>query len=350
MRIFLGALVDAGHDVTLITTHPDNADLPVPVVRIAQAGRLERRLPERMRVALLARRLRGAFRSGRFDVLNVQQLTSVGILAARLFEGPVVATFWGSDLLLPERHPAWARALLPGVVASVSVAEVCSSQMREVAIEMGASPDRVPCFQYGVDLAAFEFGGLPRSPHTVVSNRLLKPLYRVDVLIAAFALVLQRVPDARLTIMGDGSERGRLEAMAADLGLSDVITFRGFVPNSEVAEAVRHAEVWVSLPESDAAAISLMEAMASGAVPVVADLPAMRDWVEPGRGVLVDAVTPAGVADAIMQAFAIADSGEYAAANRARVERDGDRAKNLPRFVRLVEDAAAGRPPQIQSC
>jgi hypothetical protein len=61
--------------------------------------------------------------------------------------------------------------------------------------------------------------------------------------------------------------------------------------------------------------------------------------------VFVSEVTPEKVAEGIVEGFRMAATAEYAAANRAVVEARGDRAKNLPRFVRIVEAAAAGRLP-----
>lgn len=344
MRAYADALVGAGHQITLITTHPDNHDLPFPVVRLHQPGPIERRLPTRLRTWLVGQRLRRALRSEAFDVLNVQQMTSVGVLAATVFDGPTVLTFWGSDLLLPDLQPAWARALMPAAVRRASVVHVCSEQMRAAALDIGAAPERVVSFQYGIDLGRFTFGGAHRDPHLVVSNRLLRPLYRIDVLVRALALVIREVADARLVIFGRGGEHGALVKLAAELGIGSSVSFAGFAPAEELAGALACAAVWASLPPSDGAPLSLMEAMAGGAVPVVADIPTLHEWIGPGRGVFVGDVTPEGVAAGILDGFRIAEDGAYAVTNRTLIQERGDRTKNLPRFVRIIEASAHGRP------
>ncbi len=337
------ALADAGHDVTLVTTHSGNRDIGVPLIEMRRPGPLERRLPEALRVRIVAARLRGVFRRGHFDLLNVQQMTSVGILAASVFDGPTMLNFWGSDLLLPDLTPAWARALLPKVVRSAQAVQVCSRQMRDAAVALGGEPERLVCFQYGVDLDMFRFGGAPRTGHTIVSTRLLKPLYRIDVLIRAFALVRERFPDATLKLFGGGESRDDLVKLADDLGVGDAVEFLGHVTPERIAAAVAEAAVWVSLPPSDASALSMQEAMAAGAVPVVADIPTPHDWVREGCGVFVSDVTPEGVAAGIAEGVRLAESADYAGPNRAVVEAQGDRTKNLPRFARVAEAAADRR-------
>jgi glycosyltransferase involved in cell wall biosynthesis len=348
MRVYLKALVEAGHDVTLITSNVANSDIDyVPVVRTMPIGPIETRLPRRIRILFTGWRLLRALRRGHFDVLNVQQLTSVGVLAALLFHGPTVLTFWGSDLLRPEISPVWARKRLPKAVRSATVVHVCSDQMKEAVLALGASPERVACFQYGIDLDVFRFGGAPRVGHTIVSTRRLEPLYRIDVLLRAFALVRTRIGDAMLTVCGDGSCREGLVALATDLGITDAMDLVGDVSPEGIAAAVETAAVWVSLPPSDGTPLSLLEAMEGGAVPVVADIPTLHDWIAPERAVFVADVTPEKVAGGIVEGFRMAATAEYAALNRAVVEARGDRAKNMPLFIRVVEAAAAGRLPSL---
>ncbi len=104
----------------------------------------------------------------------------------------------------------------------------------------------------------------------------------VDVLLDALALV----PDARGLIVGGHGEEpdlGRLRQRAADLGISERVTFTGLVEPGRVADLLRQATVLV-LP-NPASAIStrftsplkLFEYMATGRPIVASDLPAIRE-------------------------------------------------------------------------
>ena len=77
-----------------------------------------------------------------------------------------------------------------------------------------------------VDETSFPF--VPRSAkrHKILVPRMLEPIYNVECSIRAFAIVKRQVPNAKLTVLGDGSQARYLKQLVADLKLSDV-TFLG---------------------------------------------------------------------------------------------------------------------------
>jgi len=95
------------------------------------------------------------------------------------------------------------------------------------------------------------------------------------------------------------------------------------------------------MAESDGTPLSLLEAMACGAYPVLADIPTLHEWVQAPHGTFVDA-TPSAVASGLIEGLTRARSGAHIAPNRRIVEAHADRTRNLARFERLLEDAAAG--------
>jgi hypothetical protein len=76
---------------------------------------------------------------------------------------------------------------------------------------------------------------------------------------------------------------------------------------------------------------------------VVADVPSLREWIDENRAVIVEEVTPATVADAIIRAFDIFDSGRHFAPNLEAVRERADRAANLPRWERMLVEAARSK-------
>jgi glycosyltransferase involved in cell wall biosynthesis len=86
----------------------------------------------------------------------------------------------------------------------------------------------------------------------------------------AIAALAQLEPPARLMIVGDGEDRGRLEGLARSLGVADRVTFAGGQPPDVVARYLAASDAFVFPTERDEGApMELVEAMASG-VPVVA--------------------------------------------------------------------------------
>jgi glycosyltransferase involved in cell wall biosynthesis len=332
-----------GHDVTVITNRPE-VDAPVKVCDFTASRRLSQSLPRGIRLIPRLWRLRRCLHRGRFDVLNVQQVTPDGVYAALLWNGPLVLGFWGSDIHRLENRPWLVRRLMPTAIRRSTAIHSVSQEMSRLLVRHGADPGLIQTFQYGVDLEAFPLGPSARHEPLIVSSRGLGSFYRVEQILRALPIVLERRPQARLLVMGPGDD-AHLRALAAGLGIEDRVRFAGMVDQTALAEQLQSAQVWVSLPPSDGTPLSLLEAMASGAVPVVADTPSLREWIDEATGVLIVDVDPEGVAAGILKGFTLFDTGMCAATNRATVRGRADRAVNLPRWERMLCEAAATRRP-----
>ena len=104
----------------------------------------------------------------------------------------------------------------------------------------------------------------------------------VQFLLRAYGDLKRRLPDADLVIIGDGRGRAKYERLAAALGLDDV-TFKGFVPASELPDYFRKADV-VCQPSTcnESFGITVLEAMAAGTPVVSSDIAGFHDLVEQG--------------------------------------------------------------------
>jgi glycosyltransferase involved in cell wall biosynthesis len=132
---------------------------------------------------------------------------------------------------------------------------------------------------------------------------MLKPLYGLDVLLRALAVLEDRGVAFEARVCGDGSERQPLQELARSLGIAHRTTFAGTVPAGRMADELAWTDVYVSTSFTDGASSSLFEAMAVGRFPVVSDLPANRPYVEQGvSGVLFPPGDSAALAAALEQA------------------------------------------------
>jgi glycosyltransferase involved in cell wall biosynthesis len=89
---------------------------------------------------------------------------------------------------------------------------------------------------------------------------------------------------AHFTVLGDGSERNRLEQLVKSLGIEKAVSFGGWVSHAEVLSSLRSADVLVFPSVRDFGAGVVFEALASGAVPVVADFGGPGDIINPNVG------------------------------------------------------------------
>ena len=132
----------------------------------------------------------------------------------------------------------------------------------------------------------------------------------VDTLIASWPRVLQSVPEAELLIVGDGSDRARLETDAARLGLNGQVRFAGKLDDSALSKAYAEAAVF-ALPVrttvgngsgGEGFGLVFLEAAAAGLPVVAGDGGAIPEVVRDGEtGFLIDPAAPDAVADAIVR-------------------------------------------------
>ncbi len=98
------------------------------------------------------------------------------------------------------------------------------------------------------------------------------------------AAPLLRSDLAHFTVVGDGPERSRLEELVRSLEIEKAVSFCGWLKHAEVLSRLRSADVMVFPSVRDNGAGVIFEALAAGAVPVVADFGGPGDIVRPEVG------------------------------------------------------------------
>lgn len=119
-----------------------------------------------------------------------------------------------------------------------------------------------------------------------------QPWYGLENLIKAFALVVQKAPQARLLMVGDGLVRGELEQQVQDAGLQDSVLFTGYVPHEEVPRYLGCFDVAVAaFRELDidfcGSPIKLFEYMAAGRAIVASNIGQIPEIVTHERDALL---------------------------------------------------------------
>jgi glycosyltransferase involved in cell wall biosynthesis len=91
----------------------------------------------------------------------------------------------------------------------------------------------------------------------------------VDTVIRALPELLSGFPDLRYSVIGDGSDRTRLEHLAQEMRVDHAVEFRGFVSETELEREYSNCAVYVMPSASEGFGLVFIEAMAHGK-PVVA--------------------------------------------------------------------------------
>jgi len=230
----------------------------------------------------LPRRWRGPF------VLLVPHL--FGTTAFREAPWPVALTVWAAERPMAAAYGGAA-------------VHVISESTREDLVRRGFARERITVIYPGVD--AVHYAPDPAVPRAAAPTFLyvgrLKRYKGVETAIAA-AVRLRRagMPGASLWIAGDGSDRRRLEAVAARAGAGDAVRFLGYVSEARKLELYRQAWAVVFPSPKEGWGITNVEAAACGTPAVASDSPGLRESVRHGEtGLLV----PHGDADALAAAL-----------------------------------------------
>jgi phosphatidyl-myo-inositol dimannoside synthase len=126
----------------------------------------------------------------------------------------------------------------------------------------------------------------------------------IDEVLEAIPELTEEIVDVVYLVVGDGSDRRRLEEKAKSLGLSKHVVFTGYVPESEKVDHYRLADTFVMPSRAEGFGIVFLEAMACG-VPVVASkADASREAVRNGAlGILVDPSDQQDIKAGILEAL-----------------------------------------------
>lgn len=305
VRRWAGFFAERGHDVLLISFE-DTGGCPFPAIR------LKKHLPTKLFGYLSAlpavRNELAAFSPNLVNALYVGGYGLIGVLSG--FH-PVVVSAIGSDLLVDYRKNPVHRVQINHTLRRADLVTTDADVLTRTAVSAGAPRERIIKAYFGIDDTIFHPSTDPHTrPHEktgiphIVSTRNLYRVYNIDLLLDEAPAILERT-DARFIICGDGPERARLEGKASTLGINASFIFRGQLSPAEVAGELRSAAVYVSTSISDSTSVSLLEAMACGAPPVVTDLEANREWITDGEnGLLVPADSPGALAEAVTRTIA----------------------------------------------
>lgn len=167
------------------------------------------------------------------------------------------------------------------------------SRSLEVEVEI------LPNFIY---LSSVSDSGLPESNQILCPAR-LRPEKGVEYAVRAMPMILDRVPDARLIVVGEGPEKERLSSIARELEVSEAVHFTGWVDHQSMeglykgAKVVVAPSIWV-----EAFGVVAVEAFYLGRPVVASDMGGFKGIVRDGEnGYLVEPRNAARIADRVIR-------------------------------------------------
>lgn len=246
------------------------------------------------------------------DVLHAHQYTPFfyAALGARLARRGtrVILTEHGRhypDVVSARRR--WTNRLVFSKLAA-RVTSVCEFSARALAEKDGFAPEQIEIIENGIDLSRYAGSesaqevrrqlGLDPNRRYIGCIARFHPVKDHRTLIDAYHRVSERHADVDLVLVGDGPLRGDLETQARALGLANRVHFLGV--RSDVPVVLRALDIFALTSVSEAASITLLEAMATNLPVVVTAVGGNPEIVRAGEDGLL---APRGDANALGEAF-----------------------------------------------
>ncbi|NKS63796.1 glycosyltransferase [Rhodococcus hoagii] len=296
-------LIERGHKVSVLAPASEGTDLPDFVVSAGRAVAI----PYNGSVARLTfgpvsyARVRRWIADNDFDVLHIHEpnAPSLSMLAMKIAEGPIVATFHTSTTksLVLSTFQSVLQPYLEKISGRIAVSELARRWQVE---SLGSDAVEIP---NGVDVPAFAnaapLPGYPRPGRTVLFlGRYDEPRKGMAVLLGALPALVEKYPDLEILVVGRGDE----EKLRKEAGrFAGHLRLLGQVSDAEKASALRSVDVYCA-PNlgGESFGIVLVEAMAAGAPVVASELDAFRRVLRDGTaGLLVPVGDSAALAAAI---------------------------------------------------
>lgn len=212
------------------------------------------------------------------SVVHVHQANSFGYITAKANKNkfPLVLTTWGSDVLLLPKQGFLYKHIVQKALKGANYITADASFMIEAIKKMGVKTE-VLLVNFGIEYDNIE---IPQKENIIYSNRLHNDLYNIDKIIEAFSEFVKDNPTWKLVVGANGNNTEKLKQLASNILPPNSYKFIGFVDKEENQKQYLKSKIWVSIPSSDGTAISLLEAMGYGCIPVLSDLPANNEWVK----------------------------------------------------------------------
>ena len=222
--------------------------------------------------------------------------SGVGANLKSYLECPLVVTSHGSDSSIP-----YEKGQLD------SIREWCDEADRIVAVSSALArkiKESGTKTEVDVILNGFRTEHLPETTTKTVNSFVqvghLIDQKRVNITIEAFARLLEKLPDATLTIIGDGAKREELENLCKTLNIEKNVTFTGHIQNDEVLNHLSRSQFFVMPSVREGFGIVYIEAMACGCVTIGTLGEGIADVIENGEnGFLVNADAPEDIVSVV---------------------------------------------------
>lgn len=237
------------------------------------------------------------------DLVHAHFVTQYGFFGAWSHRHPLVITAWGDDVLLHPDKSKFYHWLVTYALLRADLLTTDGDNSYKSMVQLGTNAMRIKQIYFGIDSKKFS----PNKQHDLNTNHVIyirgfDPVYNSITLIKAIPLILDKVPNTKFMLIGDGPELQEMISLSKSLGVGDSVNFVGRVDADSIPILYNKSNVYVSTPISDSGlAASTAEAMSCGLPVVTTDVGDARLWIEDGvSGFIVKQSDPAALAEKVV--------------------------------------------------
>ena len=269
--------------------------VPVRYVSLSSYG--EKRFNMQSVIASIKLQLPTILDGFRPDIIHAHTLgfdSEIGKYLKQKLGIPLVVTTHGSDCAIPyeQGRLEFLRSCCDGVDHIVSVSSALGNKLRTCGT---ITPITAILNGYAAQNC---LGVREKKEFSFLQVGHLQAQKRPAITIQAFAKIYSIYPNARLTMIGAGPERERLELLCKELGIQDMVRFTGQLSNQEVLSEMAQTQFFVMPSVREGLGIVYLEAMASACITIGTEEEGIADVITSGEnGFLV----PPDDSDAIVR-------------------------------------------------
>ncbi|MCK4250314.1 glycosyltransferase family 4 protein [candidate division WOR-3 bacterium] len=243
----------------------------------------------------------------KFDIIHAHSFlffsTNLCAMAKKLGSPPLIITNHG---LISQTVPLWMHKVYVPTIGKWTLNSadkmICYTDTEKRKLEnLGVAPSKIAVIHNGIDVNRF----VPKEKENSDDIRILwigrvVPGKGVEYLIDAIKLLLHKITNLKLIMIGEGPSKEKIKRKISGLGLDEYIFFKDFIPNSELQGVYQNSDVFVLPSINEGIPRTILEAMSCGLPVVCTKLPQLTDVIK-GSGLLVPVRDSQALTDAIFR-------------------------------------------------
>jgi colanic acid/amylovoran biosynthesis glycosyltransferase len=229
----------------------------------------------------------------------------------RAWKNPSIVSFHGADVTVEMNKPAYREATRQ-MLNAVKLVLVRSESLRRALTDLGCDETKIAIQRTGIPLEEFPFRerSFPQDGEwrLVQAGRLIEKK-GLPVTLSAFAVFLDRYPNATLTIAGEGPLLGELQKLTRELDIEERVSFTGFISQDQLRDTYYRSHIFLHPSQighdgnQEGVPNAMLEAMASGLPVFATEHGGIPEAIENAvSGVLVPERNDSALAHALLKA------------------------------------------------